>query len=174
VTAAMIKQIMPNSAACSGSGATASQCRTADQAVTFVNAAWIKYKITSRAAQAATLAWQALESVEYKFDTNQVPGTPGQGTRNMQMPHFNSEYASSLGYDVAGAGGDVTKILALVLNDADSFASASWFVSTKCPAVLTQFDSDPEGAWTAMHSSGCIDTTMTSDRIKYWTAAKAA
>jgi hypothetical protein len=172
VDAGIIQQIMPKAAACSG-GDHSDECRTADQAAPFINAAFSKYKIASKAAQAATLALQALESGEYKYNTP-IVAVEGKGTRNMQSLAFNTKYATSLYGADKLQGLDGNGIRALVLGDADSFGSASWFLATQCPSVLTQFDSDPEGAWTAMHGPSCISTTMTDQRIAYWTAAKKA
>ena len=86
-----------------------------------------------------------------------------------------SEYATAVyGAAKVSAAGSPDAVLNLVSNDADSFASASWFLATKCPNVLAQFDTDLSGAWTAYLGSDCIGTTDTSDRDAFWTAAKKA
>jgi hypothetical protein len=166
---------MPTSNSCDNAPFPA-QCRTAAQGAPFVASAWDKYKINSKAAQAATLALQAVESGEFKYDHSEFPTpTPGKGTRNMQSPAFNSQYATQLyGAAKVAAAGDPDSVLALVNDDADSFASASWFLATQCPDVLTQFSTDPESAWTAYLGSGCIGTTPSDQRTQYWNAAKKA
>jgi hypothetical protein len=167
---------MPSSASCSGAP-YADECKTADQAAPFIAAAFSKYKITSKGAQAANLALMAIESGEFKYSKSHfpAPGTPGKGTRNMQSPDFNSKYATALyGASKVQAAGSPDAILALVNDDADSFASASWFLATNCPSVLKQFETDVAGAWTAYIGSGCIGTTDSTQRENYWTAAKKA
>jgi hypothetical protein len=166
---------MPSAASCANAPFP-SQCKTAAQAAPFVSAAWSKYSINSKAAQAATLALQAVESGEYKYDHGEFPSPiPGKGTRNMQSADFNNKYATQLyGAAKVAAAGDPDSVLALVNNDADSFASASWFLATNCPGVLTQFATDPESAWTAYLGPGCIGTTPSDARTQYWNAAKKA
>jgi hypothetical protein len=171
----IILAIMPSAGSCANA-AFPDQCRTATQGAPFVSGAWAKYGITSKAAQAATLALQAVESGEFKFDHSEFPTpTPGKGTRNMQSPTFNAQYATQLyGAAKVAAAGDPDSVLALVNDDADSFASASWFLATICPNVLSQFATDPELAWTAYLGSGCIGTTSSDQRTQYWNAAKKA
>jgi hypothetical protein len=174
--AALILQIMPGASSCNNAPFPA-ECRTAEQAAPFINAAFNRYMINSKAAQAATLALQALETGELKYDHSHfpAPGIPGKGTRNMQSPEFNKEYATAVvGADKVQAAGSPDAVLALVNGDAESFASASWFLATKCPDILTQFTTSPDAAWTAYLGPGCIGTTDSDDREQYWTVAKKA
>jgi len=167
---------MPNSASCANAPFPA-ECKTADEAVPFINAAFDKYKINSKAAQAATLALQAIESGEFKYDHSHfpAPGTPGKGTRNMQSPEFNKQYATqAVGSSKVASASTPDAVLALVNGDAESFASASWFLATNCPNVLAQFATNAEAAWTAYLGSGCIGTTPSDQRTQYWVAAKKA
>ena len=54
------------------------------------------YGISSAGVQAALLSIMAFESGNFKYSINISPGVPGQGTRNMQSPKFNMEYAMSI------------------------------------------------------------------------------
>jgi hypothetical protein len=114
------------------------------------------------------------ESGGFQYDMKHFPPTPGQGTRNMMSPNFVQEYATALYGSAKTQGLAPADVLNLVLNDDDSCGSGAWFLATKCPSVLSQFASDPEGAWTAYHGSGCISTELTAARTAVWTSAKAA
>jgi hypothetical protein len=121
------------------------------------------------------LALMVYESAAFKYNAKHFPPTPGQGTRNMMSPTFVSEYATYLyGAAKVTAAGSPDGILALVQNNEDSCGSGAWFLATKCPAVLTQFATDPEGAWTAYNGAGCIGTSLTDARTAVWTLAKKA
>jgi hypothetical protein len=115
------------------------------------------------------------ESGGFIYDMKHFPPTPGQGTRNMMSPNFVSEYATALYGAGKVSGLDPASVLNLVTaSDVESCGSGAWFLATKCPSVLQQFATDPEGAWTAYHGSGCIGTELTDARTAIWTLAKAA
>jgi len=174
LTAAEIVKVAPSSSSCSGAP-YAAECITADQAAPAISLSYSTYGVTSPAAQAAVLALMVFESGSFKYNAKHFPPTPGQGTRNMMSPSFVSEYATDLyGAAKVAAAGSPDAVLALVQDLNDSCGSGAWFLKTKCPGVLTQFASDPEGAWTAYNGPGCIGTTLTADRTAVWTAAKAA
>lgn len=174
ITADMLIAIDSSTSTCSGAQFP-EQCATAAQAATAFNAVFGTYKITGKAAQAAVIAWEVFESVGFKFTVNQQ-GNVGQGTRDMMSPQFVSEYATAVfGVSSVQTASTPTAVLALVnANDTVSFGGGAWFLSTKCPSVQEQFATDPDAAWTAMMGSGCVDTTDTSARDAYWTAAKKA
>lgn len=171
----MIAAIAPLSSSCDNAPA-AGECATAAQAAPALAVSFSKYGITSKGAQAAVIALEAFESGQFKYKMNHYPGVPGQGTRNMMSPTFVSEYATAIlgAASVSGAGAPAAVLALVNRNDNDSFGSGAWFLSTKCPAVLAQFASSPDTAWTAYLGSGCIGTSDTSDRDAFWTAAKTA
>jgi hypothetical protein len=174
LTAAEVLQVAPDSSNCDNPP-EAGECITGAQAAPAIAASYSKYEITNNAAQAATLAWMVFESGSFKYNQKHFPPTPGQGTRNMMSPTYVSEYATALyGAAKVQAAGSPAAVLALVQDTNNSCGSAAWFLKTQCPDVLTQFATDPEGAWTAFNGPGCISTTLTDDRTAVWTAAKAA
>jgi len=164
--------IYPGSASCAGAQFPA-ECNTADVMAAPFAASLVKYKINSKAAQAAALSLALFESVGFQYNIRHSPVTPGVGTSNMQSAQFNREYATSLfGADkVTGLSDD--DMLKLLDSDVNSFAgSAAWFMATQCPTVLAAFATDPNQAWIDYHGSGCISTTLTADRTAIFTAAK--
>ena len=167
--------IAPTSGSCSNAPA-AGECATASEAVGPLISSFAQYGITTGAEQAALLSWMAFESDDFKYNKNHFPGTPGQGTRCMMMPNFVQQYASSipaLASQVA-ATSDPAAILQLVSSDQYSFASASWFLTTKCSqSVRQQLQTGSEAGWEAF-VSGCVQTTVTDARKAYWTRATAA
>ncbi|KAF2836488.1 hypothetical protein M501DRAFT_1059893 [Patellaria atrata CBS 101060] len=125
---AALLSIAPSFASCTTAQIPA-ECRTAAQAVLPLIHGFATYAITFPAEQAAYIALMAFESGDFAFNTNQFPGIPGQGTRNMQSAASNLEYATELHaakVDAARAVGPA-KVLELVLGDDESFASAMWF-----------------------------------------------
>jgi LysM repeat protein len=189
VTPAAIVAVAPNAASCAGS--TEASCRTADQAAPFINQAFAKFGIDSKGEKAALLSLMAFETGGFVFDINKFPGRPGQGTRNLMMFPFILKYAfetPEVAPKVAQVAPGVTAntdpnsvapdtqnaIRALVLGDDLSFASASWFLKTKCDA---RFSSDLKSGTQASYESyltGCIGTTVTPERIAGFQKAIAA
>lgn len=93
---------------CDGLGDFADECITAADATQPLIDSFAKYQITTPGEQAALLSWMAYESGDFKYVRNHfpAPGRPGQGCRNMMMPEFVSEFASTLqlsNSDPAGA-----------------------------------------------------------------------
>jgi hypothetical protein len=169
VTAAQLLAIMPSSSTCSETV----ECRTAEQAASFVSKSFTDFCITSKAEQAALIAIMAFESGEFKFNTNQA-GHVGQGTRNMQSGDFNLKYAQAipeLQLQLAAAGtADLNAVRALVLPDQFSFASAAWFLTTQCSAeVRTQLQTGTQAGW-VQYTSSCVGTEP-GPRQAYWQAA---
>lgn len=71
ITEAQLLQIAPNSRTCDPAGPAADECRTAAQAVRFINAAHKQFGINTKGEKAALVSLQAFESVQFKFDRNQ-------------------------------------------------------------------------------------------------------
>ncbi len=144
------------------------------------------YGITSPPELAAVLSLIAFESGDFKYNVNHYPGRAGQGTRNMQMPDYNLQYALSIPALVrpvqaitrattttAGlADAQLNAIRALVLPDQYTWASAAWFYTTKCAGVRAQVQAGGQAGLEAY--LGCVGTTATSDRLAYWTRANTA
>ncbi|EAQ92508.1 hypothetical protein CHGG_00743 [Chaetomium globosum CBS 148.51] len=164
-----IAAVMPQSSSCDGADFP-DECRTAEQAAPFISEACADL---SDGECAATVALMGLESVDMRFKHNVSPGRPGQGTANMQMADFNKEYASELfGADkVAGKSPD--EILAMVMPDEHNFGSAAWFLKTKCADVRDTLKAGTDAGWSAYNQCIGVDGSL-PDRMKYWTAAKAA
>ncbi|KAI4273111.1 MAG: hypothetical protein L6R38_006428 [Xanthoria sp. 2 TBL-2021] len=167
----------PNSKTCAGAQ-FAAECKTAAQAAPFINASLKTYGITSAGEAAALISLMAFESGDFKYNTNHFPGRPGQGTRNMQMPAFNMEYAKSipaLKDGLAKAGTDVKAVLALLTSNGEyDFGSAAWFMKTKCDEkVRSGLKTGTTDAW-KMYITECIGTTVTADRQAGWEKAAKA
>ncbi|KAI4155349.1 MAG: hypothetical protein L6R39_001271 [Caloplaca ligustica] len=108
--------IAPKAGTCDGAPSPA-ECKTADEALSFINQSFRTYGITSLGEAAAVISIMAFESGDFKYNVNHFPGVPGQGTRNMQSPAFNLQYAQSipaLKDKLAAAGGDPKTVLALL------------------------------------------------------------
>ncbi|KAK4101759.1 hypothetical protein N658DRAFT_425176 [Parathielavia hyrcaniae] len=169
--AAAVLAIMPSSSSCSGAEFPA-ECRTAEQAAPFIEKACADL---SPGECAATVAVIGVESVEMKAKHNISPGRPGQGTANMMMPEFVSEYATSLfGADkVAGKSPD--EVLAMVTPDEHNFGSAAWFLTAKCTEdVRASLKTGTDAGWTA-YNQDCIGVDGSlQERMDYWTRAKEA
>jgi len=181
LSTAQLLAIAPQSSTCSGAPFV-DECSTADHAVSFINTAFSTYGITTKGEKAALISIMAFESGEFKYNINHYPGTPGQGTRNMMNFPFILQYAASIstlasqippGTTATSASDDVkNSVRALVLDDAHSFASAAWFLTTQCSAAVRsglQSGTD-ESAWEEYITS-CVGTTVTDARKAYWTAA---
>ncbi|KAE9403093.1 hypothetical protein BT96DRAFT_878919 [Gymnopus androsaceus JB14] len=168
------------------------ECRTAAQALPFVNKAFSDYNITTVGEKAALLSLMAFESEGFQFNVNHFPspGTPGQGTRNLMEFPFVYQYALSIPFlstqilalapsssDSASASVSISPttkdaILALVLNDGLSFASAMWFYTqsgttkTGCleiPGMVQDLQAQTEKGW-ENYITQCVGTTVTEGR----------
>ncbi|KAI1627345.1 hypothetical protein EDD37DRAFT_677238 [Exophiala viscosa] len=168
--------IAPTSASCSGAEFPAECVASSEAIAEAIVISFAKYNVTTAPEQAALLSWMAYESGAWKYNTDHypAPGRPGQGTRNMMMPNYVLEYASSidtLSTQVDAAGGDVGRILALVQPDEYSFASAAWYYSTQCgEGVKESVRHEGLTGWQAFVSE-CVVTTVNGEREAYWTRA---
>ncbi|KAH8820424.1 hypothetical protein F5884DRAFT_627030, partial [Xylogone sp. PMI_703] len=182
--ASQILAIAPTSGSCDGAPAP-DECATADQAAPYLINAMATYKITSPSEIAAVLSLIAYETDDFKYNINHFPGNPGQGTRNMQMASYNLMYALSipqLQHSVAsitttgstsGLSSDqLNDIRALVLPDQYSWASAAWFLTTQCQNARPALQAGGQAGFEAYMS--CVGTSVTDDRLAYWTRAQAA
>ncbi|KAJ3733380.1 hypothetical protein DFJ43DRAFT_995511 [Lentinula guzmanii] len=130
------------------------ECRTAAQALPFVNKGFSDYNITSVGEKAALLSLMSFESGGFQFNINHFPGNPGQGTRNLMefpavyqyalstpflsnqtlalLPNLKkhkgrTSYASLSSLPNTLSNQTKNAIRAVVLGDGLSFASAMWF-----------------------------------------------
>lgn len=169
VTTAQLLAIMPTSGTCENS----TECRTSGQAKPYINEAFSRLNIASKAEQAAVIALMAFESGELKFNTNQA-GVVGQGTRNMQSGQYNLKYAEGipeLGTKLAEIGTeDLNAVRELVLPDKYSFKSASWFLVTQCHEVQrAELQKGTRAGW-ELYITECVGTDP-APRSAYWETA---
>jgi hypothetical protein len=181
----MLLEIAPTSNTCAGAPVP-SECATATQAAPYLITAVSQYGITSAPEIAALLSLIAFETGDFKYNINHYPGRAGQGTRNMQMPDYNLQYALSIPALVGQvqaitsqtttttglSDSQLNAIRALVLPDQYTWASAAWFYTTKCASVRSQVQAGGQAGLNAY--LGCVGTTATSDRLAYWTRANTA
>jgi len=194
ITEAQLIQIAPTSQTCDPAAVAADECRTAAQAAPLLNAAHKQFNITTKGEKAALVSLQAFESGDFKFDRNQA-GNPGQGTRNEMNFPFIYQYAldtpstKDAALKLVPDGTDLTTVsdstkndvLALMLPDDLSFASAAWFLKrsaatggTGCDqTIIDGLQAATEEGWEA-YITGCVGTTVTDDRKKVYDAALAA
>ena len=169
--------IAPKSSSCS-SAPFPKECRTAAQAVGPISASFVTYNVTTPAEQAAILSTMAFESGEFQYQINHYPGTPGQGTRNMQSPKYNLMYAQSIPalapYLKEIQTSNVTAVLDLLIQYTNyDFGSAAWFLTSQCSeSVRSELQSGSTAGFSAY--IGCIGTTETSDRDAYHQRAMTA
>jgi hypothetical protein len=169
LTAAQVLAIIPGSDSCAGAQKPA-ECITNDKAAPAIANSFTMYKITSKGAQAAIISLMGFESGGYKYNVNL--NNANQGTRNMMMSTFIEQYASAaLG---SKATGDAVTDLGLLNADENlSSGSGAWYMNSKCPDLVAQFDSAPDTAWQT-YISQCVGTPLTDERTAYWTRAKTA
>lgn len=179
-----ILAIAPTSNTCDGAPFP-SECATAAQAAPHLITAFENYGIMNAAQMAAVISLMAYETDDFKYNTNHYPGRPGQGTRNMQMANYNLMYALSIpelsvglslittATTATGLADDVLNaILGLVLPDEYSFASGAWFLKTQCASAMTALEANADTGFTEYMT--CVGASATSDRLAYFTRAKAA
>jgi len=171
ISAAQIVSAVPSTASCLAGNAA---CRNATEMAPFINKSFAKFGFTTPGEQAALFSLMAFESGAFQFDVNMFPGRPGQGTRNMMMFDFILPYAVQ--YNTTGVHAirpDLTlqstsadvpddtqknSIRATVLSDTLSFASAAWFLRTKCgPEIALGLKTATEDAFNAYMGTGCIN-----------------
>lgn len=183
ITAQDIQSIASDTSTCSGAPFP-TECATASTAAHYISLSFAHFNITSFGAQAALLSLMLYESGSFKYIKNHYPGVPGQGTRNMQSPAYNLEYATWVATYVPDAGfslADVTAaevtgpaaVLDLVLGETASFGSAAWFLKTQCDGSIEQgLSAGTEEGWES-YLTTCVGTTVTADRTDVWKQAIA-
>jgi len=179
--------VAPSTSSCDGTAA----CRTADQAVTFINKSFQKFGFSTVGEQAAIFSLMAFESGDFEYDVNISPGTPGQGTRNMMtfdyiLPYaieFNASAVQVIRPDLTSqsTAADVpdddqrNAIRATVLGDELSFASAAWFLRTQCGADIAQgLQAATTDGFNAYMGSGCVNAGQDPSRLTLYQAALTA
>ena len=108
----------------------------------------------------------------------------------MQMPGFNLKYAldvpelresalAIIGGNATADGDELSdedkdKVLALVMPDKYSFASAAWFLTTQCEASVREgLAKDGDDGYEA-YLTECIGVEAGEDRLEHWATTKAA
>ena len=186
ISAADLIKIAPNTTSCEGA-TYPEECATAEVAAPNIGLSFREFKIPSFGAQAALVSIMLFETGDFKYNRNHfpAPGTPGQGTRNMQSPTFNQKYAEWIaanGKDESITAAKVTaaaaqgpaEVLALInASNKWSFASAAWFLKTQCEASVETALADGTQASYEAYLTDCVGTTVTDDRITGWEAVVA-
>ncbi|KAL1960439.1 hypothetical protein VTO42DRAFT_7738 [Malbranchea cinnamomea] len=171
--------IAPHSARepCDNDPKAPNQCRSARQAATPIVRSFETYNITTPGEKTALLSLMAFETADFKYQRNVYPGVPGQGTRNMQMPDWNREYAASIPKikdKFEPIKDDVDAVLDLLLtNDDYDFGSAAWFLTTVCKDdVRKELQKNNDAGW-EKYITECIHTTVTEERKQYLQRARS-
>lgn len=178
MSAADLITIAPNTTSCDGAKFPA-ECRDASMAAPHIAASFHQHDIHSFGAQAALVAIMLFESGDFKYKMNHFPGVAGQGTRNMQSPAYNEEYAEWIaahGEDAAITTNSVAaakaqgpaQLLDLINTDHWGFGSAAWFLHTQCDAGIADALADASRASFETYLKDCIGTTVTADRLAGW------
>ncbi|KAL8842735.1 MAG: hypothetical protein Q9170_000391 [Blastenia crenularia] len=176
-TGSALLAIVPKANTCAGAPSP-QECKTADEAAPFINQSFRTYGITTPGEAAAVIGIMAFESGDFKYNINHFPGTPGQGTRNMQYPQYNMKYAQSipaLKDKLAAVGSDPKAVLALLTANGEyDFGSGAWFLMTQCSdTVRAGLKTGSLAGWQS-YITECIHTTATPDRQAYWERAAKA
>ncbi|KAB8292225.1 hypothetical protein EYC80_007967 [Monilinia laxa] len=179
-----VTAIAPNSVSCDNPPAPG-ECTTAAQAAQWISKA-MGNEFTS-AEIGSMISLMAFETEEFKYNINHYPGTVGQGTRNMQMPDFNLQYAQSIdalkgplanlttATTMTGLTADVkNQIMALILTDEYTWGTAPWFLKKYCADARPLLQKGDEAGWYAYLKCVGVGDATDPKRLAYWTRAKAA
>lgn len=79
ITSSQIEKIAPKSVSCDNAEAK-DECATSDTAARAISTSFNRYKVSSRAEQAAVIGLMAFESDEFQYNRNHFPGVEGQGS----------------------------------------------------------------------------------------------
>lgn len=92
------------------------------------------------------------------------------------MPNYVLLYAQSIPELAtsltAVSSTDLNGILALVLPDKYTWASAAWYLTSQCANVRPAIQAGGQAGFEAY--MGCVGTPSTPERVAYWTRANAA
>ena len=177
LTESQLLSIAPKSSSCANA-AFPSECRTATQAAGPITASFATYGLNTPGEQAAILSTMAFESDDFQYQISHFPGTPGQGTRNMQSPKYNLMYAQSIPalgpYLQKTDTSDPKAVVDLLTTYINyDFGSAAWFLTSQCDqSVRSGLQSGSAAGFSAYIA--CIGTTETSDRNAYYQRAVTA
>ena len=190
ITAAQVLAAAPETGSCNGGG----ECSNANVAAKALNDAFTAYKLTTLGQKAGMIAYMAFESGGFKWNTNQYPGRPGQGTKCMLMfahlynfaksfPELQSAVAqNSPGGQLAEVNfsnadsmfSDSAKnaIRALVLGDLYTFKSAPWYLTSYSAATCdkNQLNNGYQG-FVATMGAPCYYVTVDAGRKASWCLA---
>lgn len=188
LTPAQIAAAAPETASCAGSGG---ECSTAEAAAKGLNDAFAAYGLKTLGQKAGMIGYMAFESVGFKWNTNQFPGRPGQGTKSMLMFAHLYNFAASfeeLRPEVAknSPGGQIAQVTwdnaeamfsteqknairALVLPDNYTFKSAPWFL-TSYPAATCDKSllNNGFGGFESTMGLPCYGVTVDGERKARW------
>ena len=190
ITAAQVLAAAPETGSCSGSGG---ECSNADTAAKALNDAFTTYGLKTLGQKCGMIAYMSFESGGFKWNTNQVPGRPGQGTKSMLMfPHlynFAKSFPELQGavaqnspdgklaevtFDNEKMFSDSAKntIRALVLGDKYTFKGAPWYL-TSYPAATCDKNQLSNGfqGFVATMGSPCYYVTIDDGRKASWCKA---
>ncbi|KAJ3887000.1 hypothetical protein GG344DRAFT_56497 [Lentinula edodes] len=157
------------------------ECRTAAQALPFVNKGFADYNITTVGEKAALLSLMSFESGGFQFNINHTPFLSKQTLALIpNIKHNKSKSNISLS-SLSNNLPDETKniIRAVVLGDGLSFASAMWFYTQsgatqlgqpgqgclKLPGMVQGLQAQTQAGW-ENYITNCVGTTITDERRK--------
>lgn len=181
---ALINGIAPDAVNSCAGAAFPAECATAAQAAIGILKAVGEAQFYAGEIGAMT-ALMAYETASFKYNINHFPGNPGQGTRNMQHPNYNLQYARSIdalkeplakittATTTEGlSNATLNAILALVTTDEYTWGSAPWYLKTHCGASVRQgLAAGSNVGWMAYLL--CVGATQDlPGRMVFWDRAK--
>lgn len=193
VTSAQVLAAAPESGSCGGGG----ECSTADAAAKALNDAFATYGLKTLGQKAGMIAYMAFESEGFRWNTNQYPGRPGQGTKSMLMfahlynfaksfPELQAAVAQNspggvlaeVNYSNADTiidDGKKNAIRALVLTDAYTFKGGPWYLTSYPSATCdkNQLNNGYQG-FVATMGAPCYYVTVDEGRKARWCSAVKA
>ena len=170
---AALKQLLAIAPTANTCDAANTECITASAAIDNIIASFKEYNINTTGEQVALLAWQAFESVDFKFWKNHSQNTPGQGTRCMMSPEFVQEYAAEKFPEIKET--DKAKLLEAVIKAGGEWGGANWFYQKKCDDSVKNALKARTGTKQAYSDflTKCVNTGV-NDRMPKWNLAATA
>jgi len=197
VTACQLKTIDNRTVTCFNA-TFPDECATADRAAGPITRGFERFEITTPGEKAALVSLMLFETGGLKANRNHfpTPGNPGQGTRSLMNFPFVFKYALDIPavapqaqkllpqFNAASNFTDLSNVdpttknavLALVLDDDNSFASVAWFLKASGVCNSTFVDGLKAGTVAGWESyiTGCVGTTVTDDRRALYDASLKA
>ncbi|CAD6452049.1 5de7a886-8ec8-409d-aa03-8849f14582bd [Sclerotinia trifoliorum] len=181
---ALINGIAPDAVNSCTAAEFPAECATAAQAAIGISKAvgGAQFHAGEIGAMTAVMAY---ETASFQYNINHFPGNPGQGTRNMQHPNYNLQYARSIdalkeplakittATTTEGLpNATLNAIMALVTPDEYTWGSAPWYLKTQCDASVRKgLAAGSDDAWTAyLECIGAGDDFP--ERKVFWDRAK--